>query len=205
MRVELHPECIRFTSDCLGFEGFRALVCELPEEGEAGSGLHGYPYFRFACRPVQEKGRTLLTFEENRESALMSRISSIIPPNRPFHLSWRGAAGRIGCFDVHPRFFEEALRRAGIAAADLYRVPPPCFVIDRRVDWLCQLLMQETEQGCPGGHAYFESLANAVGNRRGFANRFAASLGRKPGSAAPRHPAGGRLDRGKLRLEAHPR
>jgi AraC-like DNA-binding protein len=162
MRIEIHPECIRFTSDCLGFDGFRALVCEVPDDGEAGSGRRGYPYFRFACRPVQEKGRTLLTFEENRESASMSRISSIIPPNRPFHLAWRGAAGRIGCFDVHPRFFEEALRRTGIAAADLHRVPPPRFVIDRRVDWLCQLLMQETEQGCPSGRAYFEGLVNAV-------------------------------------------
>jgi Rhodopirellula transposase DDE domain len=30
------------------------------------------------------------------------------------------------------------------------------------VDWLCQLLMQEAEQGCPSGRAYFEHLANAV-------------------------------------------
>ncbi len=162
MRVELHPECIRFTSDCLGFDGFRALVCEVPEDGEAGSGRRGYPYFRVACRPAQEKGRTLLTFEENRESASMSRISSIIPPDRPFNLSWRGAAGRIGCFDVHPRFFEKVLCQSGIPTTGLYRVPPPRFVINRRVDWLCQLLMQETEQGCPSGAAFFEHLASVL-------------------------------------------
>jgi len=30
------------------------------------------------------------------------------------------------------------------------------------VDWLCQLLMQDSEQGCPNGRVYFESLANAL-------------------------------------------
>ncbi len=120
MRVEIHPpEQIRFTSDRLGFEGFRVVVVELPDEGEAGSGQRGHPRFWFACRPVREKGRTLLTFSENAESVLMSRISSIIPPNRAFRLSWRQAAGRVGTFEVHPRFFEKVLRRSGIAAAEL--------------------------------------------------------------------------------------
>ena len=163
MRVEIHPpESIRFTSDCVGFDGFRVVVIELPDEGGAGSGRRGHPCFRFACRPVQEKGRTLLTFEENPEGVVMSRISSVIPPNRPFLLSWRRAAGRVGTFEVHPRFFEEVLRRSDIAATGFYCVPPPRFVINRRVDWLCQLLMQEAEQGCPSGRAYFEHLANAV-------------------------------------------
>jgi hypothetical protein len=35
-------------------------------------------------------------------------------------------------------------------------------VITPRVDWLCQLLMQETEQGCPSGCAYFEHLASVL-------------------------------------------
>ena len=163
MRVEIHPpESIRFTSDCVGFDGFRAVVLELPEEGEAGSGRGGHPCFRFACRPVQEKGRTLLTFQENLERVLMSRISSVIPPNQPFLLSWRQAAGRVGTFEVHPRFFEEVLRQSGIPTTGLYSMPPPRFVITPRVDWLCQLLMQETEQGCPSGRAYFEHLANVL-------------------------------------------
>jgi hypothetical protein len=126
MRVEIHPpERIRFTSDCVGFDGFRVVVLELPDEGEAGSGPRGHPCFRFACRPVQEKGRTLLTFQENPERVLMSRISSVIPPNQPFRLFWRQAAGRVGTFEVHPHFFEEVLRRSGIPTNTFYRVPPP--------------------------------------------------------------------------------
>jgi AraC-like DNA-binding protein len=163
MRVEIHPpEHIRFTSDRLGFEGFRVVVVELPDEGEAGSGKRGHPRFWFACRPVREKSRTLLTFQESAESVLMSRISSIIPPNRAFRLSWRQAGGRVGTFEVHPRFLEKVLCQSEIAAANFFRVPHPRFAIDRRVDWLCQLLMQETEQGCPGGCSYFEGLASAL-------------------------------------------
>jgi AraC-like DNA-binding protein len=163
MRVDLYPsETIRFTSDCLGFEGFRVVVVELPDEGEVASRQCGHPCFWFACRPVQEKGRTVLTFLENSESVLLSRISSIIPPNRAFRLSWRRAAGRVGTFEVHPRFFEEVLRRSDIAADNFCRVPPPRFAIDGRVDWLCQLLMQEAEQGCPSGCTYFQSLASTL-------------------------------------------
>jgi len=163
MRVEIHlPEDILFTSDRLGFRGFRVVVVELPDDGEAGSGQHGHPYYWFACRPVREKGRTLLTFQENGESVLMSRISSMIPPNRAFRLSWRRAAGRVCTFEVHPRFFEKVLHSSKIAFANFCRVPPPRFAINDRVDCLCQLLMQEAEQGCPSGCAYFESLASAL-------------------------------------------
>ena len=92
---------------------------------------------------------------------LLSRISSIIPPNRAFRLSWRQAAGRVGTFEVHPRFLEKVLRQSELTTAN-FRVPYPRFAISRRVDWLCQLLMQETEQGCPSGCPYFESLASAL-------------------------------------------
>ena len=162
MSVEIHPEYIRFASDRIGLGGFRAMVCEFPDEGEAGSGGRDYPYFRFACRPLQEKGHTFLTFRENPERISMSRVSSVIPANHPFELTWRQAAGRVGVFDVHPRFLEEVLRRGNIPSSALKPVPPPRFVITRGIDWLCQLLMQETEQGCPNGRAYFENLANAV-------------------------------------------
>jgi hypothetical protein len=35
MRTEMHPESIRFTSDRVGFDAFRVLVGELPDEDEA--------------------------------------------------------------------------------------------------------------------------------------------------------------------------
>ena len=35
-------------------------------------------------------------------------------------------------------------------------------MINRRLEWLCGLLIQETEQGYPSGRLYFESLATAL-------------------------------------------
>jgi AraC family transcriptional regulator len=90
----------------------------------------------------------------------MNRISTVIPPDKPFSFSLRHAAGRVGHFEVHPRFFEEILGRAGLSR--FRSMPPPRFVINRRVDWLCQLLMQEAEQGCPSGRPYFEHLSTAL-------------------------------------------
>jgi AraC family transcriptional regulator len=162
MRNEFDPETIRFTSDRLGFAGFRALVRELPDQGEAGTGQRGRTRFMFAYRPGREKGHTRLRFEDAGHALAMGRISSILPPGEPYVVQWHRAAGRIGSFEVHPRFFEQTLRRAGLVAARFRAVPPVRFVINRRVDWLCQLLMEETERGCPGGRAYFEHLAAAL-------------------------------------------
>ena len=157
-----NPQYIRFTSDCLGFDGFRVTLVERPNEGEVGSGPRGHPYFVLAYRPDQEKERLLLTFQENSESVLLSRVSSMIPPDRAYRLSWRQSGGRGASFEVHPRFFNEVLCRSKIADAKFCNVPPPKFVINRRVDWLSQLLMDEVEQGCPSRLAYFESLASAL-------------------------------------------
>jgi AraC-like DNA-binding protein len=162
MRSEFYPESIRFTSDCIGFEGFRSLVRELPDHDETGSGRRGRTCFELACGPVREKGRTSLCFEVDGPALAMSRISSIIPPDEPYLIRLQRAAGRVGTFEFHPRFFEDTLRRAGLATGRFRAVPPPRFVINRRVDWLSQLLMEETERGCPGGRAYFEHLAAAL-------------------------------------------
>ena len=55
---------------------------------------------------------------------------------------------------AHPRFVEDVLRLAGIPASGFRSVPAPRFVINRRIDLLCQLLMEETEQGCPSGRPH---------------------------------------------------
>lgn len=162
MHNELQPDSIRFTSDRIGFEGFRALVRELPDEAEVGSGKRGWPCFQFGWQPVPGKRRVMLRFDKAGPALAMSRISAILPPDEPHVCRWQRAAGRTVSFEVHPRFFEETLRLAGLAAARFRVVPPPRFVINRRVGWLCQMLMEETEAGCPGGRAYFEHVAAAL-------------------------------------------
>jgi hypothetical protein len=163
VHTEFHPNSIRFTSDCVGFDAFRVLVREWPDEDEAGSGRGDHPHFAFACRPVREKGLTSLTFKEAPEYVVtMNRISSLIPPDKLFDISWSRAAGKIISCEAHPRFVEDVLRLSGIPSSGFRSVPAPRFVINRRIDLLCQLLMEETEQGCPSGRSYFEHLATAL-------------------------------------------
>jgi hypothetical protein len=130
MRIDVHPSSIRYTSDCVAFDGFRVIVRELPDEGEAGSGKRGLPCFRFACRPGQEKGRTVLTFRENPESALVaSRIALIIPPNRAYSLSWRRAAGRVGAFEA--RGARKLTRAFRVFGKFLARIADESFLSER--------------------------------------------------------------------------
>ena len=63
MRIEFDPKHIRSTSDGGGFEGFRTLVREMPEDHEAGTGRPGLPVFRFSCRPIQEKASRFSRFK----------------------------------------------------------------------------------------------------------------------------------------------
>jgi AraC-like DNA-binding protein len=163
MRAEWYPESIRLTSDALGHDGFRVVLRELPDDGEEGSARRGTPHFHFGYRPFQEKGRTIFLFHEAPEQpVLTNRIASLFPPNKAFLCSWHGAGGRIATFEVHPHFFEEVVRRAGIPASTFGSLPPARFAINRQVDALCQLLMWETEKGGSGNPLYFESLATAL-------------------------------------------
>jgi AraC family transcriptional regulator len=162
-RGELHPKSIRFTSDRVGFDACRVLVREWPDEDEFGSGRGGTPFFTFGCRPFHDRGRISLRFNEASEYAVtLNRIGSLIPPDKQFDISWSGAGGKIISCEVHPRFFEKVLHLAGIEATGFRSLPPPRFVMNRRLDLLSHLLMQETEQGCPTGRPYFEHLTTAM-------------------------------------------
>jgi AraC family transcriptional regulator len=121
----------------------------------------GRPCFVFAYR-ARQKGCILLTFQEESEGSTVEDRIMAIPPDPPFVVKWRKAGGRVGTFEVNPCFFEQVLHSAGIATSDFRSVPPPRFVVNRRVEWLCELLIQETEHGYPSGRLYFESLATAL-------------------------------------------
>src|SRR6266852_9445576 len=110
MRQELDPDTIVQTSDFTGFDGFRVLIRELPKNGGFGSGRKGVPYFTFGYRPGEERGRTLLRFQENPElETRMTRLSAIIPAEMPFEATYSDADGKVLGFEVHPRFLADVI------------------------------------------------------------------------------------------------
>ena len=163
MRQEIDPATIVRTSDFIGFPGLRVVIRQLPNEGEACTGRRGVPYFTVGYRPAEERGQTFVQFSAgNRPEVQMNRVSAVLPANQPFKASYTDAAGRIACFEIETRFLADVVRRTNIIPGKLEQVPPARFLINRRVDYLCSLLMYETECGAKVTLLYFESLATAL-------------------------------------------
>jgi AraC-like DNA-binding protein len=163
MHYELNPETVRCTSDFTGLGGFRVVIRELPRNGSFGSGRKGVGSFRLGYRPVEERGQTVFRFRRDPDRGVqMARVSAIIPPDEPFEASYVEADGKIASFEILPAFFADVVSRAGISPVKLRHLPPARFVINRRVDLLCSLLMQETENGASLGSLYFKTLATAL-------------------------------------------
>ena len=163
MREELLPGSVVRTSDFVGFRGFRVVIIEHPKNCSFGPGNKGLSGYLFAFRPGTERGRSIVRFRENPElETRMTRMSAIIPPEKPFEATCSDAGGKVATFHIDPRFLADVIRRAGILTSKLQRVPPPGFVINQRVDYLCSLLIQETENGAQLGSLYFENLTVAL-------------------------------------------
>jgi AraC-like DNA-binding protein len=163
MHRELDPDTVSYTSDFIGLEGFRVIIRELPKNGSLGTGRKGTEFFRLGYRPVEERGRTIFRFRKNPDQAVrMARVSAIIPPDEAFEASYVEADGKIASFEIHPTFFADVIDRARISPVKLRHLPPARFVINRRVDLLCSLLMHETENRAQLGSLYFENLATAL-------------------------------------------
>jgi AraC family transcriptional regulator len=163
MRHEIDPATIVDTSDFVGFSGVRVVIRQLPNEGEVSSGSHGVPYFTVGYRPGEERGHTFVRFSTgNRPEVQMNRLSAVLPANQPFKASYTDAAGKVATFQIEPDFLANVVRRANIIPPNLERVPPARFLINRRMDYLCALLIYETERRAKLAPLYFESLATAL-------------------------------------------
>ena len=163
MRQEIEPSTIVRTSDFTGFLGLRVIIREKPKEGSYSSGNRGSAYFLIGYRPGPERGRTTFQFRGKTLGEIrMTRVSAVIPPEQPFEVNYSGAEGRIATFEIEPRFLTEVARRAALSPIKLTQLPPARFLINQRVDYLCSLLMRETERGESIAPFYFESLGAAL-------------------------------------------
>ena len=164
MRQELEPSTIVETSDFSGFAGLRVVIRQ-KQDATYGAGRRGTPFFLIGYRPGEERGRVTLRFRAGPAVELrmaLTRASVVIPAGQPFEADYVGAAGKMATFEIEPCFLAEVVRRAGIMAPKLERLPPARFLINQRVDQLCSLLLRETERQAPLAPLYFEGLATAL-------------------------------------------
>jgi AraC-like DNA-binding protein len=86
-----------------------------------------------------------------------------VPPNALIRLEWTNAAGRLGKFGFCPRLFEYITRSIADFSHDvLERLGTVPFLLDRRLDALCRLLMEEAENDSQSGPLYLEALAHEL-------------------------------------------
>ena len=86
----------------------------------------------------------------------------ISPPALPVHGEQEEAEGTVANFSFNSRFFEALAGQMGLSEFISKRPWHHFFAIDQRIEALCRLLMEETEEQCPNGPLYFEPLARAL-------------------------------------------
>ena len=123
--------------------------------------------YTFWYRPRTERGQTWLTVPElGLSHHHVSRSHLLIsPPSLPVHGEQEQAEGTVANFSFDSRFFEALAGDMGLSEIILERPWHHFFAIDQRIEALCRLLMEETEEQCPNGRLYFEPLARALAQR----------------------------------------
>ena len=141
--------------------------------------IHGFPpnawssftperdAYTFWYRPRSERGHTWLTVPELALSHHQVTRSHLLisPPSLPVHGEQEQAEGAVASFSFDAGFFEALAGQLGLSEILLKRPWHHFFAIDQRIEALCRLLMEETEDQCPSGRLYFEPLARALALR----------------------------------------
>jgi AraC-like DNA-binding protein len=165
-----HKDLIVHRSDRSGFTGLDVIVFELPacawfdSDLEARDSSDGFWAYTFGYRPRAEKGDTWVTLPSlglahrrvSRDDVLL------IPPQARVKGEWANAAGRTARFRFSPRLIEAVASKAGFPPKLLQVPSSASFFIDQRLEFLCRLLMEETQNNCRLGPLYFEGLARAL-------------------------------------------
>jgi len=149
-------------SDCFGCSGLYVRVCDLPPcthffTVECTSNAY---QFRYRPRPERGRARSIIPalgmagHPDERNTLLL------IPPRVRVQTEWTNAAGRVGMFFLAPDFIQNLANQINIPS--LGRSELVSFSMDQRLEPLCRLLMEETEDGCRQGPRYFEALAHAM-------------------------------------------
>ncbi len=163
-----HHDLIIHRSDRSGFKDAEIVVYDLPPFGrfdfdrEARDSAHPFGAYSFGYRPRAEKGITRLTFPSlGMEDCVVSRNHVLlIPPQLRLKGEWANAAGKTARFVFSPPLIQAVASKIGLQTGMLSSLVS--FHIDQRLECLCRLLMEETENDCRQGQLYFQSLAQAI-------------------------------------------
>ena len=156
-------DLIIYRSDRSGAAGLSVTIHDYPDSASSFF-MPPRDAYSFWYRPRAEKGNTWVTVPDLELSH--HRISRdhvlVTPPSLPVYGEWEGAEGTVVNFNFAPRLFEALAERAGLSEALSKGLRHHFFSIDQRIEAVCRLLMEETEDRCARGPLYFDPLAQAL-------------------------------------------
>jgi hypothetical protein len=112
--------------------------------------------YSFCYRPRPEKGNTWVTVAElglHRHHISRNHIL-IASPRLTVHTEWEGGEGIVVNFSFAPLLFESLAEQLGVFELSLKWPWHDFFAIDQRIEALCRLLTEETEDRCYHGPLY---------------------------------------------------
>jgi len=156
------PHTIRHTSDGAQFGGLRVMVREIP--GAHQSEVPGVlSQFWMGYRPTpEEPGRMVFTCRQTGQAFRAEHNPMFLAPGALFSVEWQEAEGLVADFHFHPSFLEEVAALMRLDPGSLYQATMQKISINEPIESLCRILMQEVEQGCPHGSAFFEPLSRTL-------------------------------------------
>ena len=151
-------------SDHSGCEGLYVRVCDLPMCAHFISTERSENVYQFYYRPRPAKGDMRLTIPA---FGVVGRRNSrddllLLPPGIRVQAEWKSAAGSLATFFLKAGFIKDITERACLPTPYLEKSSLASFSIDQRLEVLCRLLIEETEDNCPHCPIYFEALARAL-------------------------------------------
>ena len=142
--------------------GLSVSFYDLPARGCA---VHQEDRYFFIYRPQGRNGSNLLMPprpEYGRHQLNDSRCL-MVAPNARIRVEWTSAAGSLVKFGFCPQFFKRMANcLRDFSDEILRRLETVSFLLDRRLDALCRLLMEEAENNCQSGSLYLEALAREL-------------------------------------------
>jgi len=119
--------------------------------------------FWMGYRPTpEEPGRMVFTCQRTGRSFRAEHNPLFMAPSTLYSVEWQQAEGLVADFNFQPAFLEEVTALLRLDPGSLYQTGMQKVSIDEPLESLCRLLMQEVEQGCPHGSAFFEPLSRAL-------------------------------------------
>ena len=151
-------DLLTYESRRFAVDGLSISIYNLPLRGRA---VHEEDGYFFIYRPQDQNRNNPTTPLQPKpvSNQASDPHGLLVAPNALIRVEWTNAAGRLAKFGFCPRLFKYIAQSIADFSYDVFeRLGTIPFWLDRRLDALCRLLMEEAEDDCQSGSLYLQAL-----------------------------------------------